>query len=87
MPTLTASDNAAELGVNYVVTHAHLKALENGDVLAHVNFGKRIRHYRFNSLSRALKRVPSRVIDSIYLALAIVVKFGEVYGVQCFVKQ
>ena len=33
------------------------------------------------------KSVSSWVIDLIYLALVIVVEFGEVCGVQCFVKQ
>jgi len=51
--TLTTAQIAAKVGVNYVVTRAHLNALENGDVLTHVNFGKRIRYYRFKESSKA----------------------------------
>jgi predicted ArsR family transcriptional regulator len=51
--TLTTSEIAAKVGVNYVVARAHLAALENGDVLTHTNFGKRIRYYRFKESAKA----------------------------------
>lgn len=50
---LTTSEIAAKTGVNYVVALAHLEALENGDVLTHVNFGRRIRYYKFKESARA----------------------------------
>jgi ribosomal protein S25 len=52
--SLTTSEIAAKVGVNYVIARAHLPALENGDVLTHTNFGKRIRYYRFKESTRAL---------------------------------
>jgi predicted ArsR family transcriptional regulator len=51
--TLTTAQIGQKVGVNYVVTRAHLKALENGDILTHVNFGRRIRYYRFKESVRA----------------------------------
>jgi predicted ArsR family transcriptional regulator len=52
--SLTTSEIAAKVGVNYVIARAHLNALEKGDVFAHANFGKRIRYYRFKESARAL---------------------------------
>lgn len=51
--TLTSAQIAEKVQVNYVVTRAHLEALEKGDILAHVNFGKRIRYYRFRESAKA----------------------------------
>ena len=51
--TFTTAQIAAKVGVNYVIARAHLEALENGDVLTHVNFGKRIHYYRFKESARA----------------------------------
>jgi predicted ArsR family transcriptional regulator len=51
--TLTTSEIAAKVGVNYVIARAHLNALENGDVLTHTNFGKRIRYYKFKESAKA----------------------------------
>ena len=50
---LTTSEIAARTGINYVAARGHLEALENSDVLVHVNFGKRIRYYRFKESARA----------------------------------
>ncbi len=50
---LTPAQIAAKVRVNYVVVRAHLEALENGDVLTHSNFGKRIRYYKFKESARA----------------------------------
>lgn len=50
---LTPSEIAAKTGVNYVVALAHLEALENGDILTHANFGRRIRYYKFKESARA----------------------------------
>jgi predicted ArsR family transcriptional regulator len=50
---LTTSEIAAKVGVNYVIARAHLNALENGGVLTHANFGKRIRYYRFKESAKA----------------------------------
>jgi len=50
---LTTAQIAAKVRVNYVMARAHLNALENGGVLTHVNFGKRIRYYRFKESARA----------------------------------
>jgi predicted ArsR family transcriptional regulator len=51
--TLTTAQIAEKVQVNYVVARAHLEALEKGDILAHVNFGKRIRYYRFKESAKA----------------------------------
>jgi predicted transcriptional regulator len=51
--TLTTSQIAAEVGVNYVVARAHLDVLENSDVLTHLNFGKRICYCRFGESAKA----------------------------------
>jgi DNA-binding transcriptional ArsR family regulator len=51
--TLTTSEIAVKVGVNYVLASGHLKALEYCGVLVHVNFGKRIRYYRFKESARA----------------------------------
>jgi hypothetical protein len=40
-----------------------------------------------NKGTETLKKVPSRIFDLIDLALAIVVEFGEMRWVQCFIKQ
>ena len=53
LQTLTTAQIAEKVQVNYVVARAHLDALEKGDILAHVNFGKRIRYYRFKDSVRA----------------------------------
>jgi predicted ArsR family transcriptional regulator len=50
---LTTSEIAAKVGVNYVIARTHLTALENAGVLIHVNFGKRIRYYKFEESERA----------------------------------
>ena len=50
---LTPAQIAAKVGVNYIVVRAHLEALENGDVLTHSNFGKRIRYYKLKESARA----------------------------------
>ena len=51
--TLTPSQIAAELGINYVLVRQHLNALEDSDVLTHVSFGNRIRHYKLKDSPRA----------------------------------
>jgi predicted ArsR family transcriptional regulator len=48
--TITTSEIAAKAGVNYVITRAHLDALETSEVLTHINFGKRIRYYSSKNL-------------------------------------
>jgi ribosomal protein S25 len=50
---LTASNIAKRIAVNYVVARAHLEILEQGDILARVMFGKRIRYYKFKDSARA----------------------------------
>lgn len=50
---LTTSDIAAKIGCNYVMTRKHLEALESAEVLAHINFGRRIRYYRFKESAKA----------------------------------
>jgi predicted ArsR family transcriptional regulator len=51
--TLTTAQIAEKVQVNYVLARAHLETLEKGDILAHVNFGKRIRYYRFKESAKA----------------------------------
>ena len=51
--TLTVSEIAFKMGVNYVSARTHLEALEMEGVLSHTNFGKRIRYYRFKESARA----------------------------------
>jgi predicted transcriptional regulator len=52
--TLTPAQIAAEVGDNYVVTRAHLDALEEGDILTHAQFGNRIRYYRFKESAKSI---------------------------------
>jgi predicted ArsR family transcriptional regulator len=51
--TLNTSQIATRVGINFVDTRSHLKALENGGVLTHINFGRRIRYYRFKESAKA----------------------------------
>ena len=50
---LTPTQIAAEMGINYVAARAHLKALEENDILTHSDFGQRIRYYKFKQTERA----------------------------------
>ena len=50
---LTPSEIAKSVGVNYAATAKHLEILEAEGIVDHVNFGSRIRYYRFNESSRA----------------------------------
>jgi predicted ArsR family transcriptional regulator len=50
---LTVSEIAFKTEVNYVLARAHLEALEMEGVLSHINFGKRIRYYKFKESARA----------------------------------
>lgn len=50
---LTPSEIAKSVGVNYVATAKHLVLLEAEGILEHINFGERIRYYKFNESSRA----------------------------------
>jgi DNA-binding transcriptional ArsR family regulator len=54
---LTISEIAKIAAVNYVVTRAHLETLENGNILTHLMFGKRIRYYKFKDslVAKAVK--------------------------------
>jgi DNA-binding transcriptional ArsR family regulator len=56
---LTVSDIAARTSVNYVSARAHLETLENGNILAHLMFGKRIRYYKFkdSTLAKAVRNL------------------------------
>jgi len=56
---ITPSEIAAKVGINHVVTRAHLEALENGSILACANFGKRIRYYRFKESAEV---IPSEIL-------------------------
>ncbi|HVP16066.1 MAG TPA: winged helix-turn-helix domain-containing protein [candidate division Zixibacteria bacterium] len=51
--TLTTAQIAEKVQVNYVVARTHLDVLEKGDILAHINFGKRIRYYRLKESAKA----------------------------------
>ena len=57
---LNGSEIARRLGVNYVTTSRHLKALENEGVLVHKVFG-RICLYRLNERSLKAKAVQTFV--------------------------
>ena len=50
---LTTAQIAPKVGLNFVKTKTHLNALENGDILTHSNFGKRIRYYRLKESPKA----------------------------------
>jgi ribosomal protein S25 len=54
---LTVSEIAKRTSVNYVSARTHLETLENGNILAHVMFGKRIRYYKFKDspIAKAVK--------------------------------
>ena len=54
---LIVSEIARRTTVNYVSARAHLETLENGNILTHNMFGKRIRYYRFKDspMAKAVK--------------------------------
>ncbi len=49
--SVTPSEIARLVGVNYASAAKHLEALEAEGVLQHIMFGKRIRYYKFNESS------------------------------------
>jgi DNA-binding transcriptional ArsR family regulator len=57
---LNGSDIARRLGVNYMTTSKHLKALEDEGVLVHKVFG-RIRLYRLDERSPRAKAVQALI--------------------------
>jgi DNA-binding transcriptional ArsR family regulator len=54
---LTVSEIARRTAVNYVSARTHLETLENGNILTHLMFGKRIRYYKFKDspIAKAVK--------------------------------
>jgi predicted ArsR family transcriptional regulator len=50
---LTPSEIAESVRVNYVIASKHLEILEAEGTVEHVNFGRRIRYYRFNESPKA----------------------------------
>lgn len=63
---LTVSEIAARTAINYVSARAHLETLENGNILIHLMFGKRIRYYKFKDspIAKAVKDFIEAYTDS-----------------------
>jgi ribosomal protein S25 len=63
---LTVSGIAKRTTINYVSARTHLETLENGNILTHVMFGKRIRYYKFKDSPSVRNLLILLVLRAVY---------------------